>query len=343
MLTLTLTKNTSLNEAILLLDKSGEGVLPVVNSNKKFIGIVTDGDIRKAILDNKFELENVINKKPYTLSINSSKIERLNFLKKIKRRHLPLLNDEGELAEIFTLDSFEFNNYSNWVVIMAGGLGTRLGNLTKDTPKPMLPLANKPILEHIMNSFIHHGFRNFIFCLNYKGELIKDYFGKGDKWGVNIEYIEENKRLGTGGALSLINFDIKEPIIVTNGDVLTSHSFEALMRFHCEHKALATMCVREISNKIPYGLIDFDQNNNIIDLKEKPEQNFYINAGIYVLESKVLKKIPKDTYFDLPTLFKDLIKNKQIVKCYNISSFWIDIGTKANYLSLINSFRKVYE
>ena len=336
---LILKKSTCYKEAIKLLNLNGTGFLPVISEDKKFLGIITDGDVRKSILNDNLNINEIINFSPYKISVKSTYYQRLNFLKKIKRRHLPLVNDDGTFSDIFTLDSINYNSYPNWVVIMAGGLGNRLGELTKDIPKPMLPLDEKPILEHIINSFIHHGFRNFVICLNYKGDLIKNYFDNGEKWSINIQYVEEKKRLGTGGALSLINIKSEAPIIVTNGDVLTSQSFESLLQFHNKHQSVATMCVREVNNKIPYGLIDIDENNNILDLKEKPEQTFHINAGIYVLDKKVLKSIPKKTYFDLTTLFKNLIKTNEIIKSYNLSDFWIDIGNPHNYKTIVNKFK----
>jgi len=258
------------------------------------------------------------------------------YLKKIKRRHLPLVNDENIFVEMFTLDEIDFNTEPNWVVIMAGGLGTRLGELTKDTPKPMLEVANRPMLEHIIELFVSHGFTKFILSVNYKSEVIKDYFKDGSDFGIEIKYIEEKKRLGTGGALSLINFEINEPFFVTNGDVITSLDFRKVLQSHNNENAKATMCIRRDNYQIPYGVIEVDKKNNITKIEEKPKYDFFINTGIYVLDSECLNYIPKNEYFDLPTLFKILGKNNESVKSYEISEYWIDIGHKEDYIKINN-------
>lgn len=323
---LVLNQDTNFDEAIKLLDKNGNGVLPVVDENNIFIGLITDGDIRKAILNKKLDLEHIINKNPYQLNIKSSKMQRIQYLKKIKRRQIPLIDDENQFISLFTLDEVEFNRKENAVVIMAGGLGTRLGELTKDTPKPMLHVGNKPILETIIEKFIEFGFHKFYLSVNYKKEVIKKYFKDGSDWGIEIIYLEETKRLGTGGALSLIEEDLAEPIIVSNGDVLTSINFEELLSFHANKNSPATMCVREYEHIIPYGVVETDNNDTIRSLSEKPKIKFNINTGVYILSPKSIKIIPKEEFYDLPTLFTSLIESNISPYYYQLSDYWIDIG-----------------
>ena len=233
---LVLKASSSLEEAIKLLDDNGTGVLPVIDNSKKFLGLITDGDIRKAILNKNLDIEHIINRKPFKLNIKATKQQKMTYLKSIHRRHLPLVDDENKFIEMFSLNENDFNLKPNWVVVMAGGLGKRLGDLTKETPKPMLKVVNKPMIEHIIDFFISHGFTKFIFCVNYKANIIKDYFKDGKEFGVQIKYIEEKKRLGTGGALSLIDFELKDPFFVTNGDVLASLDYEDLLDFHKVNK-----------------------------------------------------------------------------------------------------------
>ncbi len=322
---LILTKNTKFEEAVSLLDKNGNGVLPVVNKKNDFIGLIADGDIRKAILGKQLDLEHIINRNPYKLNIEKSKIQRIQYLKTIKRRHLPLVDDENKFISIFTLDDIEFNKKENTIVIMAGGLGSRLGELTKNTPKPMLHIGKKPILEMIIEKFVEYGFYKFYLSVNYKKEIIKDYFKDGEKWGIKIIYLEETRRLGTGGALSLIEDKPKEPIIVTNGDILTNIDFEKLLNFHHNKNSDATMCVREYEHTIPYGVIE-TSGENISALREKPKINYHINTGIYVLNPSLLEKIPKDEFYDLPTLFSTLVDENIQPFYYKIVDYWIDIG-----------------
>lgn len=322
---LVLNASTKFEEAIQLLDKNGNGVLPVINKSNVFIGLITDGDIRKAILNKHLDLEHIINKHPYKYSVNSTDSERLQFLKSIKRRHLPLVDNEGCYAGLFVMDEVAFNHKPNTVVIMAGGLGTRLGELTKETPKPMLHVGKKPILESIIDGFIDHGFHKFLLSVNYKSEKIVDHFGDGKKWGVEIEYLHEGKRLGTAGGLSLIEAALEAPFLVTNGDVITTLNYEDLLLNHTEEKAVATMCVREYEYTIPYGVVDVI-DNQIKGLKEKPTYQFQVNAGVYVLDPAVLSLIPKDTYFDMPSLFEKVIDDGKKTLAYKVKDYWIDVG-----------------
>lgn len=328
---LVLTENTNLTDAITLLDKNGNGVLPVVDASNKLLGLITDGDIRKAILNNHLDLNHIINKNPYKLNVDSSKSQIVSFLKKIHRRHIPLIDDENNLVKIFTLDEIDFNLKQNWVVIMAGGLGTRLGELTKDTPKPMLKVGTKPMIEHIIDMFVSHGFTKFMLSVNYKAEVIKEYFKDGHDFGIEIKYIEETKRLGTGGALSLIDTKIKEPFFVINGDVMTSLDFEKLLEYHSLMISDATMCIRKYDYKIPFGVVQTDEDQNILDIKEKPTYNFLVNAGVYILNPSVLEYIPKNEYFDMPALFEILKEQKKVIKGYEIGEYWIDIGRPDDY------------
>lgn len=336
---LVLNNKTKFNDAIKLLDLNGNGVLPVVDEDEKLLGLITDGDIRKAILNNHLDLEHIINKNPHKLHIDTSKNQIVNHLKKIHRRHIPLVDDENKFIKVFTLDEIDFNLKPNWVVIMAGGLGTRLGELTKDTPKPMLKVGAKPMIEHIIDMFVSHGFTKFMLSVNYKAEVIKNYFGDGSKFGIEVKYLEEKKRLGTGGALSLIEMELNEPFFVTNGDVLSSLDYEKLLSYHKEQNATATMCIRKDNYQIPYGVIEVDNENNIKAMKEKPIKEFFINTGIYVLDPEVLNYVSKDEFFDLPSLFSLLKEKNKFTKSFEITDYWIDMGKPSDYDRIINDLK----
>jgi NDP-sugar pyrophosphorylase family protein len=213
----------------------------------------------------------------------------------------------------------------NPVVIMAGGLGSRLGELTKDTPKPMLNVGGKPILETILLSLIDYGFHKFYISVNYKKDVIIDYFGDGSKWKVDITYLVEDKKLGTAGALSLIKSNHVDPILVTNGDVITNIDYHSLVKHHKEQKSKATMCVRDYEYMIPYGVVDVE-GFKFCKISEKPIKHFNINAGVYIIDPDVLKIIPKNTFYDMTTLFEDLGKRKRERSVFFLRDYWIDVG-----------------
>ncbi|WP_438810775.1 nucleotidyltransferase family protein [Pseudomonas laurentiana] len=208
---------------------------------------------------------------------------------------------------------------------MAGGLGERLRPLTENCPKPMLMIAGKPILECILESFIEQGFRNFFLSVNYLASVVRDHFGDGSKWGVNICYLQEHKRLGTAGALSLLPERPQDPILVMNGDLLTHARFDNLVQFHDEHDSLATMTVREYDFQVPYGVVRMD-GAAIESIDEKPVHRFFVNAGIYAISPAALDLIPPETFYDMPTLFEDLIKARKSTAAFPLREYWLDIG-----------------
>lgn len=331
---LILTSGTTVHDIIQCLDTSGVGILPIVDPDDHLIGIVTDGDIRRGILQNKLDVNHVINKNPKTLSKRTPKFEILKTLRQMHLRHMPIVDDERRLVDVIFLENLVVSPKSNKVIIMAGGLGTRLGELTRDTPKPMLHVNGKPILHRIVESFEAAGFHNFIFCLNYKSEIIQHYFGNGDTLGVDIDYTFEDKRLGTAGALSLINKSkLTEDFIVANGDVITSLSFDHLLDTHIKHHGIATMCIKEYSIQLPYANIISDDDGNLKNLEEKPLVPFYINAGIYALNPTVLEYIPYNTHFDMTSLFFELKKEGRVIRTFRIDDYWIDIGLPSDFRS----------
>jgi NDP-sugar pyrophosphorylase family protein len=213
----------------------------------------------------------------------------------------------------------------NLVVIMAGGLGSRLRPMTNDCPKPMLKVGGKPILETILETFLQHGFREFCFAVNYKAEMISDYFGDGGKHDCFIEYLHENEPLGTAGALSLLATLPVQPVIVMNGDVLTKVDFKCLLDFHGRNNSQATMCVREYDIQVPYGVVQVDQHR-LEGIEEKPVHKFFVNAGIYVLQPEVLKMIPRNKHCDMPTLFKRVLEEGHETSVFPVREYWLDLG-----------------
>lgn len=328
---LVLTDKTSLEDALKLLDKNGNGFLAIVDKAEKLIGIITDGDIRRAILNKQFELDKVINKNPTTASSAVPRIEIKQELRRIHRRHMPVVDHEGKLVDVVVLDDFEVVLKENWIVVMAGGMGTRLGELTKDTPKPMLKVGGKPILQTIIENFRNQGFYRFVLCVNYKSHIIEEFFGDGSRFGIEVRYTRENKRLGTAGALSLIDFDMAKPFFVVNGDVITTIDFEDFLNFHQVNHSEATMCIKKFSFEVPYACVDFDEDNKLVGLREKPSYDYFVNTGMYVLNPDVIPLIPKNVFYDMPTFFEELIGQERKTKVFKIDEYWLDIGRPNDY------------
>lgn len=326
--TFVLKDNSTLEMAVEAIDQGGLGFIAVIDESNVLIGILTDGDIRRAFLRKTYNLQVIVNKTPEVMRDTSTKQEIIARLKSLHRRHMPLVDNDGRFKTVFTLGDIEFVTRRNRVIIMAGGLGTRLGELTKSTPKPMLSVGSRPMLQHLVELFSEQGFRDFIFCVNYKKEVIQDYFSDGKKFGVRIEYIEERSRMGTAGALWLIESNIDAPFFVINADVLTNLDFVDLLDCHIKDKSIATMCVRNYKHQVPFGVVNSNSTKAITSIEEKPELSFDINAGVYLLNPDVLMKVPQDMFFDMPSLFESLIEQEKKTSVYRIDDYWIDIGRK---------------
>ena len=331
-------ENSSLSDAIIKLNKNGVGFLAVISKERKLIGIITDGDIRRAFLDQKNEFHDVINKTPIVMKNDIPHKYVVTKLKEINQRHMPIVDDNYILCDIISINENEFNIKKNNIVIMAGGAGSRMGTLTKNIPKPMLPLGKKPMLEIILTEFIKQGFPNITISVNYKSNIIMDYFEDGKKFGAQITYIEEDKQMGTGGSLSLLPDDISETFIVINGDVITNVDFNKLLDFHQHHKQVATLCARPYEINIPYGVVTSNNDSCLLGICEKPNYKYNVNAGIYAFKKEVLKYIPKDTFFDLPEIFKILSNNNKICKIFEIDDFWYDVGMPDIYKKINRNF-----
>ncbi|WP_258108294.1 nucleotidyltransferase family protein [Campylobacter lari] len=337
---LKLAKNASIQEALKIIGSERVRIALVVE-NDKFLGVISDSNIRRALLNGKKledSIETIYTKNSLTIKENTSKEELLKLASQTDIYDFPVLNSENEVIAIKSIASIlKEKSFENEVVLMVGGLGSRLGELTKNTPKPMLKIGKKPILENIVLNFKEQGFKKFIFCVNYKKEVICDYFQEGKSWGVEISYIKEKQKLGTAGALSLVK-DMKKSFIVMNGDILTKLDFDQLIQEHKKSKAVMSVVLREFEQQIPYGVVKIS-NNDIKDIEEKPIQKFLVSAGIYVLEPEVLKYIKKDVYLDMPNLIKRLLDKKLKINSYILQDYWIDIGRLEEYEKAIVDFQ----
>lgn len=324
-----ISKDATILEAVKCIDKGSVGIALVVDEAQKLLGTVTDGDIRRGLLKG-ISMEDCITKVMYTEPLTiSSQTERDNVYKIMDEKRIncvPILGPDGIVIGAETRNEYIGKpKEDNIVFLMAGGLGSRLQPLTNDTPKPLIPIGERPILETIMSNFIQFGFKRFYISINYRGEMIREHFGDGSKFGAEISYIEETEQLGTAGSLSLLPEKPKQPIIVMNGDILTSINFQQLLAFHHHYKASATMCVREFNFQVPYGVVT-TEDHALVELIEKPNYNFFVNAGIYVIAPDVVDLIPKGVFFDMPTLFKEIVKQEKGTLAFPLREYWIDIG-----------------
>ena len=261
-----------------------------------------------------------------TATPETSREEMLLWMREKLLHHLPVVDEVGRLVNLVTLDDLiGAIERPNWVVLMAGGLGTRLKPLTDVCPKPLLEVGGKPILEIAVERFAEQGFKHIFLSVNYKADMLRNYFGAGERWGLNIHYLHEPMRLGTAGSLTLLPQKPSHPVIVMNSDLITHIDFEALLRFHDTQHADATMVVRSYDVQVPYGVVRSD-GINIMEIEEKPVHNFFVNAGVYVLSPDVLDYVPRDTFFDMPDLFQSMIKANKKTIAYPLREYWLDIG-----------------
>lgn len=336
---------STIREAISTIDAGGIQTALVLTLDNILLGTVTDGDIRRAILKGlplETDIQEIMNTQPTIARHGDSQDNILVTMKLTGHRHIPVLDNNNRVIDVaFLEDLIQTDELENWVILMAGGLGTRLRPLTEDCPKPLLKIGNKPILETILENCRNHGFKKFYISINYKAEMVKKHFGDGSRWGVQIKYIEEQKRMGTAGALGLLEEKPSKPILVMNGDLLTKVNFQHLLDFHKEHNAQATMCVREYHFQIPFGVVDIT-DQRITSITEKPSQRFLVNAGIYVLEPATLELIPTDTFFDMPDLFKWLIERGLTAAAFPIREYWVDIGQLPDLEQARGEYKEIF-
>lgn len=331
----------SIHQTIQIIDSSGLQIALVVDENQTLLGVVTDGDIRRAILKAlplSTPISEVMNTHPLTIQQRTSVETILSIMKKNSLQRIPIINSQKQVVNLALLETLiQPEVKQNRIVLMAGGLGTRLKPLTEHFPKPLLKVGSKPVLQTIIENFREQGFIHFYLSVNYKAEMIEAYFKDGSQFDVSIQYLQEKQRLGTAGALSLLPEMPNEPLIVMNGDLLTKVDYRQLLNFHKEHEAAATMCVREYDFQVPYGVVEIEQQR-ITGIKEKPVQRFFVNAGIYVLNPETLNQIPHDQFFDMPSLFESLIAQQKNTVVFPIHEYWIDIGQMADYEKANNEF-----
>lgn len=320
---------TSIKEAIYKVDSGCVQIALVVDEKNKLLGTVADGDIRRAIISGIKLEENcsqIMNPRPTTALNGETKEKLLTIMRRGAFHQIPLVDENGIVQGLTTIDEIiGATQRDNWVVLMAGGLGTRLHPLTAECPKPLLKVGSKPILENILMAFIGQGFRNFYISINYKAEMIAEYFGDGGNWGAKITYIHEKERLGTAGSLSLLPNRPENSMIVMNGDLLTHADFSDIISFHESGKSTATLVTREYESQIPFGVVHVD-GNNVKGLEEKPTIKHLVSTGIYALSPESLDYVEKGQFLDMPDLIVRLMNQGMKTTAYKFNDYWLDIG-----------------
>jgi dTDP-glucose pyrophosphorylase len=327
------TIDASITEILNSFESSALQIVLVVDNSTKLIGIITDGDIRRHLLDagvlTYSTSKTLMNSDFISVPEGTDICQIESLMKTYQIHHIPVLDENGVLVGLHHIDHIENSvSYSNLVVIMAGGLGQRLHPYTLDVPKPMLPINGQPMLENLIFRLSAQGFNNIFISVNYRGEQIENYFGDGSEFGVSITYLRENSPMGTAGSLSLLP-NIDKSILILNGDVVTNLDFSRVIRYHEKTSSLATVCLRNHEVQIPYAVAR-SSGKSILELTEKPTYSFPVNAGIYVLSHEALVRIPS-ARFDMTELLDDILNDGISVNGFPMHESWRDIGTPDDY------------
>lgn len=340
------TANQPILKVLEILNRTGDQFVVVVDENDVLLGSVTDGDIRRGLLAG-VQIQDVVlkvmNKNPLCLNENASRAEILLLMREKEIHSVPIVDAQKRVKTIALLhDYLKVDKKENEVILLAGGLGTRLGAMTANCPKSMLKVGEKPILETIIETFKDHGFHNFNLSVNYLSDMIEGHFGDGKTLGVQINYLKEEKRLGTAGPLSLYNSSNNLPLIVMNGDLLTKINFSDLVNYHTNSGNEVTLCLRQYDVQIPYGVVT-TSHNEVLTIEEKPTKHFLVSSGIYVFNPDLLKKIPEDSFYDMPTFISRLLEDKHKIGAYPFFEYWIDIGRMDDYEKAHTEFLQIFK
>jgi len=337
--------DVSLREALEIVDSAGTQLAVVVDANRRLLGTVSDGDARRALLGGLGMGDSVLkvmHTGATTVAESASPQEILAAMRRTGRHQLPIVNAGNQVVGLALLgDYLNATRRDNWVVIMAGGLGTRLKELTRDTPKPMLKVGSRPLLETIVRGYAEQGFHRFYLAVNYKAEQIEAHFGTGESLGVDIRYVREEQRMGTAGALSLLPERPDAPFIVTNADLLTKEDYSHMMDRHIESGAHATMAVRHYEMQVPFGVVRLHEGA-IQRIEEKPVQRFVVSAGVYALAPEALDLVPAQQYLDMPSLFEAMVNAGMRTRAHQMDGYWLDIGRLPDFERANSEFHSIF-
>ncbi len=327
--------SSSLKNSWEVIDTVASQFVLVVDNDKTLLGVITDGDIRRSLLKGNsldMPVSSIMNKSPKVTKRGESQFSMVRRMKGLDIHFLIEVDEKNHVTDIVRFSDIVIpDDRTTPVVIMAGGRGRRLGPLTDNCPKPMLPLGKKPILEMIIEDLMEYGFLNFYISVNYLKDTIVDYFGNGAKKGVKITYLQEDQPLDTAGALSLIDPLPDEPLLVMNGDIYTDLDFGNLLETHKKSVADATICLREVSYQVPFGVVDLSGDGTVHSIREKPVTKYMANAGMYVLNPEILSMLPKGEPYLMTTLMDDIISRGKKLASHTVDGLWIDVGRMEDF------------
>jgi len=326
---LSIRKGSTIRAGMEAIDRGGCWISLVVDGKNKLLGLLTDGDMRRALLAGA-SLDDPVERymqRAYTaVPPTAGRAEVLDIMRARSLNQIPIIDEKGKLCGLHLMREIIGSiERPNWTLIMAGGRGERLRPITDSVPKPMIKVAGRPILERIVLHLVGFGIRRIFLAVNYKAEVIEDHFGDGSTFGCHIDYLKERKPLGTGGALALLPPRPSGPVLVLNGDIMTQFDVGRMIAFHSRGGHKATVGIHEYVHTIPFGVVDVKESR-VIGVREKPTQFWQTNAGIYVLEPDLLARVPKDTNFPLPTLLEECLDRKESVGAFRIDEEWTDVG-----------------
>jgi len=322
-------QDESVRSALAKLDKLGsDAILFVTDENKKLIGSLTDGDLRRGFIHNlSFEdsILEYIQNSPISITQNNYTLSQLEEYKRKNFKIIPILNEDGILVDILNF-RIQQTIIPADAILMAGGEGKRLRPLTNKIPKPLLVIGDKPIIEHNIDRLIYVGIKNICLSINYLGDQLVDYFGDGSAKNAYINYVREDKPLGTIGSVLLVNNLIHDDIIIMNSDLLTNIDFADFFNLYKESNADMAVAATSYHVDVPYAVMEVNDDNQVSSLKEKPRYTYYSNAGIYILKKELLNMIPKGEYYDVTDLMDAIIASNKKLVTYPITGYWLDIG-----------------
>lgn len=317
-----------------VIDRSGVEVALVCDQRRKLLAVVTDGDIRRHLLRGgglDAAIGQVGNRRFTAVPPSATRVDAVQLMAERSWKSLPVVDAKGVLVDLHTIQTALLTQRSeSWAVVMAGGKGERLGELTQAIPKPMLPIGDRPILERIVNHLVSHGIRRIFISVAHYAKQIEDHFGDGARMFCRIEYLHEDTPLGTGGPIALLPERPAAPLVVMNGDLLTSINISRMLAFHRAGEFAATLALREHVVKVPFGVAELD-GPRVVRLVEKPTLNYRINAGIYVLDPAVVARVPSGRMFPITELFDGCLKDGLPLGAYHMQEAWNDIGLPEEY------------
>jgi dTDP-glucose pyrophosphorylase/predicted transcriptional regulator len=331
--------DATVRDAIESIDAGAIEIALAVDEQRRLVGTISDGDVRRALMRGaKLDspVAEVIHPSPITAPVGTDSGELLRLMTEHGIEQVPLLERDRIVDVAFIRDLVESHREEHPVVIMAGGEGTRLRPLTDETPKPMLPVGGRPLLETLLDQVRDAGFSRVLMAVNYRADVIEDYFGDGARFGVAIDYIHEPQQLGSAGALRLARHKLKRPFIVMNADLLTNVNLSALMRFHADDRNLITVGVRRFVLEVPFGVVELN-DGRVQQLQEKPTLDFFVNAGIYAVSPEAVAIMPPgQKEFDMTDLIDAVLAHGGSVGGFPVREYWLDIGQVSDYRRAVN-------